>query len=75
MRDRLLSLPKLGFVVSTRVALGAGLALLASRGMSKRATLATGATLVVIGAVTTIPAARLVFANPTFLQRARTVLG
>ena len=76
MQDRLLSMPKLLFVVGTRVALGAGVALLASRRMSKRTALATGATLALIGAVTTIPAARLVVhANPSLLERASRFLG
>jgi hypothetical protein len=65
MQERLLSLPKLLFVVGTRVALGAGVAMLVSRRMSDRARLRTGVVLALVGAITTIPAARLVMhANP-----------
>ena len=45
-----LSFPEFGFIVATRAALGAGIGLLRSRK-------AVGATLVAIGALTTIPAA------------------
>ena len=76
MPDRLLSTPKLLFVIGTRAVLGAGVALLASRRMTKRTTLATGATLAIIGAVTTIPAARIVaHANPSLLRRATSFFG
>ena len=71
MPDRLLSVPKLMFVVSTRAALGAGVALLASRRMSESARRMTGLTLALIGAITTIPAARLVIkGKPSLWQRA-----
>jgi len=60
MNQRLLTLPKLFFIVSTRAILGAGVALLASRGMDRRTRRNAGLTLALVGAATTIPAARLV---------------
>ena len=59
MEERLLNLPKLLFIIGTRVALGAGVALLATRHLSEEARFRTGATLALFGVATTIPAARL----------------
>ena len=56
-----LSLPEFGFVVATRAALGAGIGLLASAGLCKRTRRRLGATLVIIGALTTPPALYLLF--------------
>ena len=62
MRRRVnLSLPEFGFVVVTRAALGAGIGLLASAGLCKRTRRRLGATLVIIGALTTPPALYLLF--------------
>jgi hypothetical protein len=70
MKKRVLSIPQLLFVVGTRVALGAGVALLASRRFSNRRRRATGLTLALVGAATTIPAARIVSgARPNLLTR------
>jgi hypothetical protein len=52
-----LSFPEFGFIVATRAALGAGLGLLLARKIGRRRQRAVGATLVAIGALTTIPAA------------------
>ena len=60
MNRRALTLPKLFFIVSTRALLGAGVALLASRGMEKRTRRKAGIALALAGAATTIPAARFV---------------
>lgn len=60
MNQQSLTLPKLFFIVSTRALLGAGVALLASRGLSKRTRRNAGLTLALVGAATTIPAARIV---------------
>jgi len=60
MNQRLLTLPKLFFIVSTRAMMGAGVALLASKGLNKRTRRNAGLTLALVGAATTIPAARLV---------------
>jgi len=70
MKKRLLSIPQLMFIAGTRAALGAGVALLASRRMSSRQRRAAGLTLALVGAATTIPAARIVAAGrPSLLKR------
>ncbi len=70
MTKRSLSIPQLIFVVGTRAALGAGVALLASRRLSDRKRRATGLTLALVGAATTIPAARIVAAaKPSLWER------
>jgi hypothetical protein len=70
MKKRLLSIPQLMFVVGTRAALGAGVALLASGRLSDRKRRTAGITLALVGAATTIPAARIVAAaRPSLLQR------
>ena len=56
-----LSLPEFGFVVMTRGALGAGIGLLASAGLRKRARRRLGAALVILGVLTTPPALYLLF--------------
>lgn len=56
-----LALPEFGFIVATRAALGAGVALLASGRLGKRERRRLGAVLFGIGALTTIPALLLVF--------------
>jgi hypothetical protein len=62
MRRQLnLSLPEFAFVVATRAALGAGVGLLASAGVCKKTRKRIGATLLTVGAVTTLPALWLVF--------------
>ncbi|HXA18214.1 MAG TPA: hypothetical protein VN380_14540 [Thermoanaerobaculia bacterium] len=60
MNRRSLTLPKLFFIVSTRAITGAGVALLASRGMDRRTRRNAGLALALVGAATTIPAARFV---------------
>lgn len=61
MKDRILSVPELGFIVATRGMLGAGVGLLLSEKISAPQRRAVGWALVAIGAVTTIPAAMAVF--------------
>jgi hypothetical protein len=56
-----LSRPELAFIVGTRAMLGAGIALLLADRLSKEQRKAVGATLALIGLVTTIPAAWAVF--------------
>ena len=56
--------PELGFIVITRAILGAGVALLLADRLSRDQRKAIGATLLLIGAVTTIPAAIAVFTKP-----------
>ena len=70
MKKRLLSIPQLMFVVSTRAALGAGVALLASGRLSEGKRRAAGIALAIVGVATTIPAAQLVAnARPSLLKR------
>jgi len=56
-----LSLPEFGFVVATRAALGAGIGLLASARLCRKSRQRLGASLLTIGALTTLPALYLVF--------------
>jgi len=58
MRTVTLPLPVLGFVISTRAALAAGLALLFSERIPAQRRRAIGLWLVAVGAVSTIPALR-----------------
>jgi hypothetical protein len=51
--------PLLGFIAATRAALGAGIALLASRSLRRSSRRRVGLSLVAIGALTTIPAVML----------------
>ncbi len=56
-----LSLREFGFVVATRGALGAGIGLLVADRLRRCNRRRLGATLVTLGALTTIPAAFMVF--------------
>ena len=60
MKNVLLNLPTLGFIVSTRAALGIGIGLLLSERLPVQRRRAIGATLIAVGAVTTVPALRSV---------------
>ena len=52
-----LSLPEFAFVVATRAALGAGIGLLLAGRLGRSSRRNVGLTLVILGALTTIPAA------------------
>jgi hypothetical protein len=54
MRTNRLSVPQLAFIVGTRVAAGAGIALLLSDKLSPTARRSTGLWLIAIGALTTL---------------------
>ena len=56
MKNVLLNLPTLGFIVSTRAALGVGIGLLVSERLPGPRRRAIGAMLIGIGAATTVPA-------------------
>ena len=56
-----LSLPEFGFIVATRAALGAGVGLLATGRVCRRTRQRLGLGLLTLGALTTIPAAFLLF--------------
>ena len=57
MKNVLLDLPTLGFIVTTRAALGVGIGLLMSERLTAERRRAIGAALIAVGAVTTVPAA------------------
>ena len=57
MTTLVLSPPKFGFIVGTRIAAAVGIGLLLSRKLSNSRRRAIGTTLLTIGIVTTIPAA------------------
>jgi hypothetical protein len=57
MKHVVLALPNFAFIVGTRAALAAGVALLAAGRLSPARRRAVGAALVAVGAATTIPAA------------------
>jgi len=57
MKNVLLSLPAFGFIVSTRAALGVGIGLLISERLPAERRRAIAASLIAIGAATTVPAA------------------
>ena len=57
MIERNITLPKLILWTGTRVALGAGIGMLLSRGLSKDAIKVAGLALTVVGGFTTIPLA------------------
>ena len=63
MRDPELSFPEVMFIVGTRAALAAGVALLVSDRLSRGQRRSIGAALVAVGAVTTIPAAMALFSH------------
>ena len=56
-----LSLPEFGFVVATRAAIGAGIGLLLTGRLCRRSRQRLGVALLAVGALTTIPAALLIF--------------
>jgi hypothetical protein len=61
MITKTLTLPELGFIISTRAALGAGLALLLGQKLNMSTRRAVGLALAAVGVVTTIPAAMVLF--------------
>jgi len=65
MRDPSLSFPELMFIVGTRAALAAGVALLCSDRLSRSQRRSIGAALIAVGVVTTVPAAMALFSDPS----------
>jgi hypothetical protein len=57
MRETRITLPELGLVAATRVALGAGLGLLLADRLSADQRRAVGWTLLLVGAISTVPLA------------------
>ena len=58
MRTITLALPRFGFIVATRAALGVGIGLLVASRLSAQQRRTAGLGLIALGAATTIPAAR-----------------
>ena len=61
MKETHLSLPEFAFTISTRVMLGAGIALLLADRLTAEQRKAVGATLTAVGLLTTIPTVWAVF--------------
>jgi len=59
--ERRITVPELILWTGTRIALGAGIGMLVSSGLSNDARKATGIALTVVGALTTIPLAMSIF--------------
>ena len=55
MKSRTLTLPEIGLIAGTRVALGAGLGLLLAEKLSRDARRGAGCALLIVGALSTIP--------------------
>ena len=61
MKEIQLSRPELAFIIATRAMLGAGIALFLADRLTVERRKAVGATLAVVGLITTIPAAWAIF--------------
>ena len=61
MKNVVLNVPTLGFVVMTRAMLGVGIGLLLAERLPLERRRAVGLTLLMVGAATTIPAALAIF--------------
>lgn len=64
MKERKLTLPEIALIAGTRGMLGAGLGLLLADKLSNDQRHAVGWTLVLVGAVTTIPLVMMVLGQP-----------
>ncbi len=63
MKKTRLTIPELSLIAATRVALGGGLGLLLADRLTRKRRTAVGRTLLLIGAVTTVPLGVLVFSR------------
>lgn len=70
MRQINLTIPEVAFIAGTRGALGAGIGLLLSQRMRESRRRAVAWTLITIGAVTTIPAAKRLFGRRSLSSHA-----
>jgi len=61
MKETRLTIPEVAIIAGTRVALGGGIALLLADRIDRKERTAIGWTLFLIGTITTIPLAMLVF--------------
>lgn len=64
MRERGLTIPEIGLIAGTRVALGVGIGLLVSEKLSREERKAAGWALLAVGALTTIPIVISVITKP-----------
>ena len=55
MKERTLTIPEIGLIAGTRIALGVGIGLLISNRINKDQRKAAGIALLVVGALTTVP--------------------
>ena len=55
LRERTLTLPEIGLIAGTRVALGVGIGLLVAERLSRDTRRGAGCALLAVGAITTIP--------------------
>ena len=69
MRQLALTIPQVAFIAGTRGALGFGAGLLLSSKLDEPRRRAVGWTLVALGVVTTIPAARTLFGRRSRISR------
>lgn len=69
LRNIELSLPQFGFIVATRAAMGAGIGLITTGRLCRRTRQRVGAGLLAVGALTTIPAAFLLFGQRTHIPK------
>ena len=70
MRERGITLPELGLIAGTRVALGAGLGLLLASRLDPDQRRAVGWTLLLVGIVSTVPLAMEVLGKPALASSA-----
>ncbi len=71
MKTRSLTTPELMFLIGTRAALAAGVALLVSTRLNRSTRTRVGAALASFGAATTVPAARILLRRKPLLDRLR----
>jgi len=69
MKERILTMPEIGLIAGTRVALGVGLGLLIGDKLSHDARKAAGWALVAVGALTTVPLLMGVLGRPQVAAR------
>jgi hypothetical protein len=55
LKERTLTLPEIGLIAGTRVALGVGIGLLVAESLSRETRKGAGCALLAVGALTTIP--------------------
>ena len=74
MRRTEVTLPELALIAGTRAALGAGIGLLLADRLPDRERKAVGWTLLLVGAITTIPLAMEVFGGQRTIERNRSAM-